>query len=311
MSGVSGVVLSAPPASTLLAPIDGWLDEVRRGRRLSPRTVDAYGRDLYDYALFATRHALTQWAEVTLAFVDGYFASLQVRELSSATVARRRSTLRGFHGFLVRSGVRTDDPVALLAAPRRERKLPNALTLDEVLALINHPQGESPLALRDRAMLELAYGTGLRVSEMVGLPRSGVDLRGQSLIVTGKGDKQRLVPFGRSAATALQAWLERGRPQLAPHARHDAVFVNARGGTLSRMGWWKVLQGHARGAGVTAHVHPHVLRHSFATHLLQGGADLRVVQELLGHANVTTTAIYTHLDRGYLREVHKQFHPRA
>jgi integrase/recombinase XerD len=295
----------------LLAPIDGWLDEVRRGRRLSPRTVDAYGRDLYDYALFATRHALTHWAEVTLTFVDGYFASLQVRELSSATVARRRSTLRGFHGFLVRSGVRTDDPVALLAAPRRERKLPNALTLDEVLALINHPQGEAPLALRDRAMLELAYGTGLRVSEMVGLPRSGVDLRGQSLIVTGKGDKQRLVPFGRSAATALQAWLERGRPQLAPHARHDAVFVNARGGTLSRMGWWKVLQGHARGAGVTAHVHPHVLRHSFATHLLQGGADLRVVQELLGHANVTTTAIYTHLDRGYLREVHRQFHPRA
>ncbi len=283
----------------------------RRFGRLSPRTVDAYGRDLYDYACFAARHGLASWQEASITFVDGYFAALQVRRLAAATVARRRSTLRGFHGFLVRTGQRSDDPVALLPSPRRERRLPHALTIDEVEALIHHPQGDAPLALRDRAMLELAYATGLRVSEMVGLPRSGLDLSGRSLIVTGKGDKQRLVPFGRAAASALQAWLERGRPQLAPHARHDAVFVNARGGMLSRMGWWKVLQGHARGAGVTAHVHPHVLRHSFATHLLQGGADLRVVQELLGHANVTTTAIYTHLDRGYLREVHRQFHPRA
>jgi integrase/recombinase XerD len=160
-------------------------------------------------------------------------------------------------------------------------------------------------------MLELAYGSGLRVSELTGLLRRHVDLGGKALQVTGKGDKQRVVPFGRAAAGALQAWLERGRPQLAPHARHDAVFVNARGGTLSRMGWWKILQGHARGAGVTARVHPHALRHSFATHLLEGGADLRVVQELLGHASISTTAIYTHLDRGYLREVHRQFHPRA
>ncbi len=128
--------------------------------------------------------------------------------------------------------------------------------------------------------------------------------------MTGKGDKQRAVPYGRAADKALRAWLERGRPQLAAQARHDAVFVNARGGPLSRMGWWKILRGHARGAGVSARVHPHALRHSFATHLLEGGADLRVVQELLGHANVTTTAIYTHLDRSYLREVHRQFHPR-
>jgi integrase/recombinase XerD len=138
-----------------------------------------------------------------------------------------------------------------------------------------------------------------------------VDVKGRTLMVTGKGDKQRLVPFGRAAAAALAAWLERGRPALARDARHERVFVNARGGSLSRMGWWKVLQRHARGAGVQARVHPHALRHSFATHLLEGGADLRVVQELLGHANVSTTAIYTHLDRSYLREVHRQFHPRA
>jgi integrase/recombinase XerD len=295
----------------LLAPVDGWLDELRRGRRLSPRTVDAYGRDLADYLAFARTHRLAGWGEATLTFVDGYLASLQRRGLSSGTVSRRRSALRGFHGFLARSGQRADDPVALLPAPRRERRLPHALARGDVEALLAHPQGEGPLALRDRALLELAYGSGLRVSELVGLPRRQVDLRGRTLLVSGKGDRQRVVPFGRAAAAAIRDWLERGRPLLAPHARHDAVFVNARGGTLSRMGWWKILRGHARGAGVGARVHPHALRHSFATHLLEGGADLRVVQELLGHANVTTTAIYTHLDRTYLREVHRQFHPRA
>jgi integrase/recombinase XerD len=302
---------AAPDTPRLHAPIDGWLDELRRGRRLSPRTVDAYGRDLADYADFARHHRLADWEEATLTFVDGYFASLERRGLSSATVSRRRSTLRGFHGFLARVGHRADDPVALLPAPRRERKLPHALPLGDLETLIAHPQGEGALALRDRAMLEVAYASGLRVSELIGLQRANVDLSGRALTVTGKGDKQRLVPFGRSAARTLVAWLERGRPQLAPHARHDHVFVNARGGPLSRMGWWKILRAHARGAGITARVHPHALRHSFATHLLEGGADLRVVQELLGHASVTTTAIYTHLDRSYLREVHKQFHPRG
>ncbi len=308
-AAVGGDAGASPGA--LPAPIDGWLDELRRGRRLSPRTVDAYGRDLADYLAFARTHRLADWSEATLTFVDGYLASLARRGLATATLSRRRSALRGFHGFLARTGARADDPVALVPAPRRERRLPHALTRGEIEALLAHPQGERPLALRDRALLELAYGGGLRVSELVGLRRSDVDLRARALTVTGKGDRQRLVPFGRAAAAALRDWLERGRPLLAPHARHDAVFVNARGRTLSRMGWWKILRGHARGAGVTARVHPHALRHSFATHLLEGGADLRVVQELLGHASVTTTALYTHLDRSYLREVHRQFHPRA
>ena len=293
--------------AALAAPVEGFLDELRRGRRLSPRTVDAYAHDLSDYSGFAAHHKLRGWDEATATFVDGYFA----------TLARRRSTLKGFHAFLGRVGHTVKDPVALLPPPRRERKLPHALSRADVEALIAHPEGEEPLALRDRSMLELAYAGGLRVSELVGLTRDAVDLKGRSLTVTGKGDKQRMVPFGRAAARALAAWLERGRPQLARGGtrqgpvRHDHVFVNARGGTLSRMGWWKILRGHARGAGVTARVHPHALRHSFATHLLEGGADLRVVQELLGHARVSTTAIYTHLDRSYLREVHRQFHPRA
>jgi len=302
---------SAGVAPRLTAAIDGWLDELRRGRRLSPRTVDAYARDLSDYSAFAGHHRLAGWDEATSTFVDGYFATLERRGLSTATLARRRSALRGFHAFLGRVGHATHDPAAQLPPPRRERKLPHALTLADVEALIAHPEGEEPLALRDRAMLELAYAAGLRVSELVGLTRDAVDRRGHVLTVTGKGDKQRLVPFGRAAARALATWLERGRPQLVRTFRHEHVFVNARGGPLSRMGWWKILHAHARGAGVTAHVHPHALRHSFATHLLEGGADLRVVQELLGHARITTTAIYTHLDRGYLREVHRQFHPRA
>lgn len=297
--------------TTLTPAVDGWLDELRRGRRLSPRTLDAYQRDLQDYISFARRHHLLAWREATTTFVDGYFAHLLRAGRASTTVARRRSTLRGFHAWLTRAGERTDDPLALLPAPRRERKLPHALSVDDLERLLAAPEGEGALALRDRALLELAYASGLRVSELVGLERGATDLAGQAVSVIGKGDKQRVVPFGKAAGEALQAWLERGRPQLAAGARHDRVFCNARGGALSRMGWWKILARHARRAGLTTRVHPHALRHSFATHLLMGGADLRVVQELLGHASVTTTSIYTHLDRSYLREVHRQFHPRA
>lgn len=308
MSRPATVVRGAP---ALLPAAEAWLDELRKGRRLSARTVDAYRRDLEDYRAFAASHRLADWREATVTFVDGYFASLQRRGLAGATVARRRSTLRGFHAYLARVGRHAEDPVAVLPAPRRERRLPHALALADVERLLAQPEGEGALALRDRAMLELAYACGLRVSELVGLERARVDLGGRSLTVTGKGDKQRLVPFGRAAAAALGAWLDRGRPRLAARARHEKLFCNARGGPLSRMGWWLVLRGHARRAGLATRVHPHALRHSFATHLLEGGADLRVVQELLGHASVTTTAIYTHLDRGYLREVHRQFHPRA
>src|SRR5262245_56851985 len=174
--------------AALAPPIDAWLDELSRGRRLSPRTVDAYARDLGDYGAFAAHHRLGDWREATPTFVDGYFTSLQQRRLSSATLARRRSALRGFHSFLARVGHVTDDPVALLPPPRRERRLPHALDLGDVEALLAHPEGEGPLALRDRAMLELAYAGGLRVSELVGLQRGAVDLKGRVLVVTGKGD---------------------------------------------------------------------------------------------------------------------------
>jgi len=298
-------------SDALERPLEGFLDELRTGRRLSPHTVDAYARDLGDYLAFARSHRLHGWSEAGPIFVDGYFASLARRGLAGSTVARRRSALRGFHAFLAHGQETPADPLLRAPSARRERRLPHVLPVDDIERLLAQPEGESPLALRDRAMLELMYGSGLRVSELCGLPVTGVDAQARSVTVYGKGSKERTVPFGRAAAAALSAWLERGRPVLARGARHGRLFVNARGGTLSRMGFWKILRGHARGAGVASRVHPHTLRHSFATHLLQNGADLRVVQELLGHASVTTTAIYTHLDRAYLREVHRSFHPRA
>lgn len=302
---------AAPRTGGLEPALEAFLDGLRTGRRLSPHTLDAYARDLADYRAFARRHSLTTWSEVTAVFVDGYFASLLKRGLAGTTVARRRSTLRGFHAFLQRQGLREGDPLAELPPPRRERRLPHALTLEEIECLLAQPGGEGPLRLRDRALLELAYASGLRVSELCGLERPRIDLSGRVVSVAGKGGKERMVPFGRPAASALREYLERARPVLAARARHDRMFVNARGGPLSRMGFWKILRGHARAAGIGTRVHPHALRHSFATHLLQGGADLRVVQELLGHASVATTAIYTHLDRAYLREVHRTFHPRS
>jgi integrase/recombinase XerD len=243
-------------------------------------------------------------------FVDAYFATLLRRGLAGTTVARRRSALRGFHAYLIERGERVD-PLTDLPPARRERKLPHALSVEEIERLIAQPAAEHPAGSRDRALLELAYASGLRVTELCTLERTQLDFAERCVRVTGKGGKQRIVPFGQAAAAALREWLESGRARMAPRARHDAVFVNRRGTPLSRMGFWKILRAHARAAGLTSRVHPHALRHSFATHLLEGGADLRVVQELLGHASVTTTAIYTHLDRAYLREVHRSFHPRA
>jgi integrase/recombinase XerD len=301
---------SGPPPPALGQPIESFLDELRTGRRLSPRTVDAYAHDLADYLGFAGRHGLRDWEEATATFVDAYFAGLLRRGLAGSTVARRRSALRGFHAHLVRRGTGVQDPLAQLPPPRRERRLPHALSRDDVERLLAQPEGEGPLAVRDRALLELAYASGLRVSELLGLETTHLDLDGRAVTVTGKRDKQRVVPFGRAAGRALGRWLSGPRAALARDARARTVFVNARGGRLSRMGFWKILRGHARAAGLATRVHPHALRHSFATHLLEGGADLRVVQELLGHASVATTAIYTHLDRSYLREVHRTFHPR-
>ncbi len=301
--------------SGLREKIGTYLEEVRVLRRLSENTVDSYERDLTDYAVFAERHGIASWKDASITFVDAYFASLSQRGLSTATTSRRRSALKGFHAHLVRHHEASVQPFDQLPPPRVGRALPHALSVSDMEQLLAQPQGDGPLELRDRAMFEVMYASGLRVSELCSLVRSRVDLKGRTLAVIGKGSKERAVPFGRAAEHALREYLDRGRPVLtarlrATTSRPEEVFLNGRGGELSRMGFWKILRRHARTAGISTRVHPHALRHSFATHLLEAGADLRVVQELLGHASVATTAIYTHLDRAYLREVHRTFHPR-
>jgi len=287
-----------------------WLEDLALLRRVSPRTVAAYRYDLADYFGFVRVRGRTEPRAVTAPDVVDYLLALRRGGAAASTLARRRSALRGFHAHCARVGAAPSDPTASLPPLKPGRRLPKALAVEEITLLLAQPRGNEPLVLRDRALLELGYASGLRVSELVGLDRSAITWEDRAVRVLGKGDKQRLVPFGKPAARALERWLEAGRPHVVRRASEEALFVNRWGRRLSRMGFWKILAGYARQAGLAGRVSPHVLRHSFATHLLAGGADLRVVQELLGHASVVTTQIYTAVDRSFLLEVHRQFHPR-
>jgi integrase/recombinase XerD len=224
---------------------------------------------------------------------------------------RAISAIRRWCGVLVAEGVMRADPSERLDAPTRWRTLPEVLSVEEVTRLIGAPGHDDPLVFRDRAMLEIAYGAGLRVSEWIGLGVQDLLLTDGLVRVLGKGDKQRLVPIGRSAIGAVSVYLRETRPTLERGAGQGVLFLNAQGKPLTRMGAWKILRKYVERAGITKAVSPHTLRHSFATHLLEGGADLRAVQDMLGHADIATTQLYTHLDREYLHEVHRQFHPRG
>ncbi len=287
-----------------------WLSDLALLKRASPRTTAAYRYDLQDYLGFLRARGHAEPRQVIAPDVVDYLLALRRGGAAAATLARRRSTLRGYHSHCARAGTAPLDPTAGLPALKLGRRLPRALAIEEVELVLAQPVGHEPRTLRDRALLELGYASGLRVSELVGLDRSSLLWDDRAVRVLGKGDKQRLVPFGKPAGEALERWLESGRPHLVRRTNEEALFVNRWGRRLSRMGFWKILAGYARLAGLAGRVSPHVLRHSFATHLLAGGADLRVVQELLGHASVVTTQIYTAVDRGFLLEVHRQFHPR-
>jgi integrase/recombinase XerD len=230
---------------------------------------------------------------------------------AATTRARRLSTLRGFHRFLALDGLSRDSPVEGMRSPRRAQKLPQVLSILEMERLLQNPDGQSALGQRDRAALELTYACGLRVSEMCALPLEALDRPARLLRVLGKGARERLVPVGRAALDAVQHYENDGRLRLVRGRQVGTLIVNARGGSLSRMGFWKILRRHAIECGIDKPLSPHTLRHTFATHLLQGGADLRVVQELLGHADISTTQIYTRVDHQYLDEVYRTFHPRA
>ena len=297
--------------------------QVERGR--SPHTIAAYRRDLVAYRDFIVGRGITDLAAVTAIDVEEFTTSLRDREhpLAASTVARMLSSVRGVHRFAVEEGLATGDPSADARAPKAAIRLPKAIGIDEVTALLEAAGGDDPLRRRDRALLEFLYATGARVSEAVGLDlddvahlgRSadgGEDGGGEIVRLFGKGGKQRIVPLGSYAAAALDDYLVRSRPILIAGARDPRpLFLGARGGRLSRQHAWLIIRETAERAGITAEVSPHTMRHSFATHLLQGGADVRVVQELLGHASVATTQIYTKVTADALRDMYQSAHPRA
>ncbi len=288
-----------------------YLVHVLVERNLAAKTLDAYAGDLESYLKFLAQAGIGSARDVERRHVHDYMAAQTRAGMSAATRARRLAALRGFHRFLVLEGFATASPLEGLRGPRRGLHLPAVLTVPEIERLCTAPSADEALGLRDRAALELTYAAGLRVSEVCGLPVEALDQNARLVRVLGKGAKERLVPVGRAAIAALRSYLDGARPLLTRGRVTPTLLVNARGAPLSRMGYWKMLRKHARAARLEGRLTPHTLRHSFATHLLVGGADLRVVQELLGHADIGTTQIYTRVDGQYLLEVYRTFHPRA
>ena len=302
----------------------GVPDEISRAFRLerfedhlsvekgsSPRTSEAYLRDVSRFATFCLTRGATAPASASAKILREYVYHLKDLGLSPSSIRRNVSAVRSYFRFMVGEGELVRDPSERLEAPKRWRTLPEVLTVDEADKLLAAPSLDEPLAFRDRAMLELAYGAGLRVSEWISLSTRDVQMDDHLLRVFGKGSKERLVPIGRKAIAAVAIYVRELRPRLEKGKGRGILFLNARGEPLSRMGAWKILRKYVDVAGITKPVSPHTLRHSFATHLLEGGADLRAVQEMLGHSDISTTQIYTHVDREFLRSVHRQYHPRA
>jgi integrase/recombinase XerD len=297
-----------PPRAYLL---DRFGDYLSLERGASSRTNEAYQRDVTRLVMFAVAKGAPSPVDLTARLLRAYVYHLKDLGLAPASIRRNVSAARTYFRFLLADGHVVRDPTERLETPKRWRTLPDVLTVGEIKALLEAPTVDDPLYFRDRALLELAYGAGLRVSEWIGIGTRDVLLEDALVRVFGKGGKERLVPIGRSAIGALAIYQRELRPRLERGKGRGALFLNARGEPLTRMGAWKILRRYVERAGLTKHVSPHTLRHSFATHLLEGGADLRAVQEMLGHADISTTQIYTHVDREYLRQVHRQYHPRA
>jgi len=300
--------LEAPTALDLA--LDRYLAHLRVERGLLPATLESYARDLREYLDWLARERVQALAEVTEPLVLQHLGALQVRGLSRASQARHLAALRGLHKFANAEGLTPADPSEGVGAARGTRPLPDFLSVDEVDRLIAQPDVATAQGARDKAMLELVYASGLRVSELVALPSSAVDPRVGVVRVRGKGGKERIVPVGERARDSLSAYLSGPRQKLLGTRRCADLFVTPRGARMTRQGFWKLIGRYARGAGIAQRVYPHSLRHSFATHLLERGADLRAVQAMLGHADIATTQIYTHVDRARLKSVIAR-HPRA
>jgi integrase/recombinase XerD len=311
----SGASHTSRPSAELARLTLDFLAYLELERGLSRNTLGAYRSDLLQFGEFLDRRELgvieTGHGDLA-AFLSELATGAGGRPaVAAATLQRKAACLRSFYRHLRREGLIEHDPTADLRGPRKTGRLPRVLSREEVALLLSQPRGTEPLALRDRALLEVMYACGLRASEAIGLQASDVDLDEGMLRARGKGSKERLVPIGRQAVAALRAYEQRGRPALVGHRVQTQLLVNHRGGALTRQGLYKIVQGHARGAGLEQKMSPHTLRHSFATHLLAGGCDLRSLQEMLGHADLATTQVYTHLSAERLKDVYFRAHPRA
>jgi integrase/recombinase XerD len=291
--------------------IDDFLSFLSLERGLSKNTVNAYGRDLFQFSEFCRSHGVNSPAEISEEVLSSFMGALRAEKMASTSISRKISAIRTFSKYLCREGELTINRAAQVDTPKLPKRLPKILPLDEVERLLAAPDLTTPAGIRDRAMLEVLYATGLRVSELVGLNLSDLNLQVGFLRCLGKGSKERIVPLGKFAVDYVSQYLARGRPTFVKSNSGGGLFLSNRGSKITRVGFWKLLKRYAALAGITRPLTPHTLRHSFATHLLERGADLRAIQEMLGHASLSTTQIYTHVTRERLRQVYKESHPRA
>ena len=291
--------------------LDLFINYLTVERGLSRNTLDAYSRDLTRYLAFLEKEGIGSPKEVTPSRVLHFLTYLQKEGLSPRSRARSLVALRMFHKFLLVEGIASENPASRIESPQTVQALPDVLTTGEVESLLKVAGTDSPLSLRDRAMLELLYATGLRVSELIALKFKDLQLDVGYLVAFGKRNKQRIVPIGESARDALKEYLNEGRNRLCKNNQNDFIFLNLSGKNLTRQGFWKMIKRRAVQAGIAKNIMPHTLRHSFATHLLENGADLRSVQAMLGHADISTVQIYTHVTRERLRQIHEEYHPRG
>ncbi|RSL34608.1 site-specific tyrosine recombinase XerD [Salibacterium salarium] len=283
--------------------------QVEKG--LSENTIRSYQRDLNHYAAHLQSNNIKNVQQIERSHIVDFLYSLKDNGRSSSTIARTISSIRAFHQFLLRSQRSVKDPSELIEIPKGEQKLPDVLSTGEIEALLTASDGTTAFARRNKAMLELMYATGLRVSELCSLKTGDIHLQMGFVHCMGKGNKERIIPLGKVAADAVESYVNKGRPHLLKKKKHDTLFVNHHGNSLSRQGFWKILKETSQRANINKKLTPHTLRHSFATHLLENGADLRAVQEMLGHADISTTQVYTHVSNHKLKDVYLNYHPRA
>jgi len=289
-----------------------YLSVLRLEKNFSPNTVDSYGNDISKLLEFTEMCGITDENVIDYSLLNKFFRHLSELGIASSSAARYLSSIKSYFNYLRSNNYIENDPSEKISSPKRTRSLPAVLTFEEIEAILNSPDPEDKLGLRDKALLETMYSSGLRVSEAINIHTSDLMLQEELIRVLGKGSKERIVPIGSSAIDWISKYLINSRPSLEKKGKSlNFVFLNSRGTKLSRMGVWKILRRYTVEAGIKREVHPHTFRHSFATHLLEGGADLRSVQEMLGHADISTTQIYTHVDREYIKQVHRDFHPRG